>query len=33
LFWALVVIGGLAIILNWYWLSPRGKREETVAHG
>jgi hypothetical protein len=33
LFWALVVIGGLAIILNWYWLSPRTKREETVAHG
>jgi len=33
LFWVLVVIGGLAIILNWYWLSPRTKPKESVAHG
>jgi Ca-activated chloride channel homolog len=26
LFWALVAIGGLAIILNWCWLGPRAKR-------
>ena len=31
LFWVLVVIGGLAIILNWYLLSPRTKREVSVA--
>jgi hypothetical protein len=33
LFWVLVVIGGLAIILNWFWLSPLTKKEESVAHG
>jgi hypothetical protein len=33
LFWALVVMGGLAIVINWYWLTPRRKREESVAHG
>jgi hypothetical protein len=33
LFWVLVVIGGLAITLNWYWLSPHTKRNESVANG
>jgi len=33
LFWVLVVMGGLAIVSNWYWLTPRRKREESVAHG
>jgi hypothetical protein len=31
LFWVLVVIGGLAIILNWYWLSPHRKRENIAT--
>jgi len=31
LFWVLVVIGGLAIILNWYWLSPHTKRENIAT--
>ena len=31
LFWLLVVIGGLAIILNWYWLSPHTKRENIAT--
>jgi hypothetical protein len=33
LFWVLVVIGGLAIILNWYWLTSRRNRDVTVVHG
>jgi hypothetical protein len=31
LFWVLVVIGALAITLNWYWLSPHGKRENIAT--
>jgi hypothetical protein len=31
LFWVLVVISGLAIILNWYWLSPHTKRENIAT--
>jgi hypothetical protein len=33
LFWVLVVIGGISIILNWYWLTSRRNRDVTVAHG
>jgi hypothetical protein len=33
LFWVLVVIGGISIILNWYWLTSRRNRDVTVVHG